>query len=73
MRSAVADALRARLQHLGTRVSGIRADELATVIMSLSAGLAQQKLIEPDSVPDGLLGDTIALIYRGSVARSEDS
>jgi AcrR family transcriptional regulator len=70
MRAAVAAALRARLEHLGTPVTGVRAEDLATVILSLSAGLAQQKLIEPDSVPDDLLGDTIALIYRGALAKA---
>jgi AcrR family transcriptional regulator len=68
MRSAIGTALRARLEHLGTPVRGVRAEELATAIMSLSAGLAQQALIDPESVPDDLLGDTIALIYRGALA-----
>ena len=36
--------------------------------MALAAGLAQQKLADPDSVPDELLGNTIVLIYRGLVA-----
>ena len=43
---------------------------MATVIMGLSAGLAQERLIDPGAVPDGLLGDTIVLLYLGVVARA---
>jgi AcrR family transcriptional regulator len=68
MRAAVGQALTARLEHLGTPAPGARPEELATAIMSLAAGLAQQKLVDPKSVPDELLGDTIVLIYRGLVA-----
>ena len=41
-----------------------------TVFMSLAAGLAREKLIEPAAVPDDLLGNTFALIYAGHVARA---
>jgi hypothetical protein len=37
--------------------------------MALAGGLAQQRLIDPASVPDDLLGDILALLYRGLVAR----
>jgi hypothetical protein len=39
--------------------------------MGLSAGLAQERLIDPGAVPDGLLGDTVVLLYFGVVARAE--
>jgi AcrR family transcriptional regulator len=68
MRTAIGQALTARFEHLGTPIPEARPEELATAIMSLAAGLAQQKLVDPKSVPDELLGDTIALIYRGLVA-----
>jgi AcrR family transcriptional regulator len=65
--------LEERIEHLGAPVAGLGKDELATVLICLFTGLAQQKLIEPDSVPDRLLGEAIALIYRGAVARAQDS
>jgi AcrR family transcriptional regulator len=68
MRAALTSALEARLEHLGTPMPDARLDELATAILALSAGLAQQKLADPDSVPDELLGETIVLLYRGLVA-----
>jgi len=40
--------------------------------MSLFAGLAQQRLIDPSSVPDDLFGKTLVLIYRGLLATAQD-
>jgi hypothetical protein len=34
-------------------------------------GLAQEKLIEPEAVPDELLGEMFALIHAGLVARAQ--
>jgi hypothetical protein len=39
--------------------------------MSLTSGLGQEKLVEPEAVPEHLLGNTFALIYAGLVARSD--
>jgi len=36
------------------------------------AGLAQQRLIDPSSVPDDLFGKTLVLIYRGLLATAQD-
>jgi AcrR family transcriptional regulator len=69
LRTALAKGLQARLEHLGA--PPIAAPEhVATALLSLVFGLAQQWLIEPDAVPDELLGDMFALIYAGHVARS---
>ena len=38
--------------------------------MSLAAGLARERLIDPASVPDELLGDALVLLYRGTVGGS---
>jgi len=40
--------------------------------MGLFAGLAQQRLIDPTSVSDQLFGKTLALIYRGLLASTQD-
>jgi AcrR family transcriptional regulator len=70
LRAALARAITARLEHLGAKRVDAAAEELATVFMSLTSGLAQEKLVEPDAVPEHLLGNTFALIYAGLVARS---
>jgi AcrR family transcriptional regulator len=69
LRAALGQALVARLEHLGTPLPGAEGARLATVVLSLATGLAQAKLVEPRAVPDELFGDTLALIYRGFVAR----
>jgi AcrR family transcriptional regulator len=70
MRAALARAIEARAEHLGAPPFDVPFEDIATAIMSLAGGLARQRLVEPDSVPDHLLGETIALIYRGLVARA---
>jgi AcrR family transcriptional regulator len=72
IREATAGALAARLEHLGTPACDRETERFATAILALAAGLAQQRLIDPASVPDDLLGETIALIYRGLVARDSE-
>ena len=42
------------------------ADKLALVINALGNGLALEKLIDPDAVPDDLFGDAIALLWANS-------
>jgi AcrR family transcriptional regulator len=70
LRSALGRALEARMRHLGT--PGLdRPEKMATIAMALAAGLAQEKLIDPDVVPDDLLGEALALIYAGLVARAQ--
>ncbi len=73
LRSALARALTVRLQHLKAPELEIASEQIATVLMALAAGLAQQRLIEPDAVPDHLLGKTIVLIYRGLLASAQGS
>ncbi len=46
---------------------------MATAIMGLSVGLARERLVDADAVPDELLGDVIVLLYTGLVARAESA
>ena len=71
LRAALGRALSTRLEHLGAPPGALAGETMATVIMALSAGLEQESLIDPGAVPDGLLGDTIVLLYFGVVARAE--
>ena len=72
LRRELGEALVARMRHLGAPPLNLPAEDVATIVMSLGIGLTQQKLIEPDAVPDDLLGEAVALVYRGLVARAED-
>jgi AcrR family transcriptional regulator len=72
LRAALGRALEVRLAHLGAPAPEIALDEMATVVMSLSAGLAQERLIDPGAVPDELLGRAIVLLYRGLLASAGD-
>jgi AcrR family transcriptional regulator len=72
LRSALGEALKVRFEHLGTPDQPFDPVEIASVVMSLFAGLAQQRLTDPASVPDELFGKTLVLIYRGLVASTRD-
>lgn len=69
LRRELADALILRVRHLGGPAIDELAEELATIIMSLTAGLAQERMISPSAVPDHLLGESFALLYAGLAAR----
>jgi len=71
LRAALAKALAVRVRHLGAPPLDADPEEMATAFMGLTAGLAQQKLVDPDTVPDHLLGDIFALVYAGHVARAQ--
>jgi AcrR family transcriptional regulator len=43
------------------------AEKLALVVNALGNGLAMEKLIDPDGVPDELFGEVIALLWAGAV------
>jgi hypothetical protein len=47
------------------------AEDLARVVMTIIGGLAVDDLIEPGSVRPDLLGETLALVYAGMVARAQ--
>jgi AcrR family transcriptional regulator len=47
------------------------AERMGTVINALGNGLALEKLADPDSVPDELLGSTIALIFQALISARE--
>jgi hypothetical protein len=48
------------------------AEDVARIVMSIIGGLAVDELIEPASVRPDLLGDALALIYAGLVARAHE-
>jgi AcrR family transcriptional regulator len=71
LRGALAAAMEARARHLGTPDLPMSGQDVARVVMSIIGGLAVDELIEPGSVSPELLGEALALIYAGLVARGQ--
>jgi AcrR family transcriptional regulator len=71
LRRALAAALAARARHLGTPDLPMPAEDVARLVLSIIGGLAIDDLVEPGSVDPQLLGDALAVIYSGLVARAK--
>ena len=71
LRGALATAMEARARHLGTPDLTMPAEDVARIVMSIIGGLAVDELIEPGSVRPELLGEALALVYAGLVARAQ--
>jgi AcrR family transcriptional regulator len=69
LREDMAAGLVARARHLGTPTLAMPAEDVARVVLAVIGGLTIDELAEPGSVPPELLGETLALIYAGLVAR----
>jgi AcrR family transcriptional regulator len=70
LRNAMARALAARARHLGTPALPMPAEDVARMVMSVIGGFATDELTEPGTVRPELLGETLAVIYAGLVARA---
>jgi hypothetical protein len=71
LRGALAVAMEARARHLGTPDLPMSGEDVARIVMSIIGGLAVDDLIEPGSVRPDLLGEALALVYAGLVARAQ--
>ncbi|HLM87205.1 MAG TPA: helix-turn-helix domain-containing protein [Solirubrobacteraceae bacterium] len=71
LRTALGRALQVRLDHLGAPAVPIAPAQMATVVMCLAAGFAQERLIESDAASGELLAEAIVLLYRGLLASAE--
>jgi AcrR family transcriptional regulator len=72
LRAALAAGLDARARQLGAPPFSVSTTDIATAYLNLASGLAVERLIDAGSVPDSLLGDTVALVYQGLVARARE-
>jgi AcrR family transcriptional regulator len=70
-REALATALQVRQEHRGTPDVGLPTIEAATAFLALASGLAMERLIDPDAVPDHLYGEIVGLVYQGAVAMTK--
>src|SRR5437588_2274590 len=70
LRDALAGAMEARARHLGTPDLTMPAEDVARIVMSIIGGLAVDELVEPGSVRTELLGEALAVVYAGLVARA---
>jgi AcrR family transcriptional regulator len=71
LRGALARGIEARARHLGTPDVPMPAEDVARIVMSIVGGLTVDELIEPGSVRPELVGETLALVYAGLVARAQ--
>jgi AcrR family transcriptional regulator len=70
LRRRLATALEARHRTTGVPLT-FPSGKLATGIVALISGLAQERVTDPDAVPDELLGELLSLLYDGLVHRAE--
>jgi AcrR family transcriptional regulator len=70
LREVLARALEARARHLGTPDLPMPAQDIARMVLGIIAGLTVDELVEPGSVRPELLGETLAVIYSGLLARA---
>jgi AcrR family transcriptional regulator len=71
LREALAAGLDARAARLGAPAFSTPTRDVAVAYLALGTGLAAEGLIDPRMVPDNLLGEIVALVYQGLVARAE--
>src|SRR5919109_2291978 len=71
LRDALAAGMQARARHLGTPDLTMPAEDVARIVMSVIGGLRFHELIEPGTVRPELLGEALAVIYAGLVARAQ--
>jgi AcrR family transcriptional regulator len=71
LRTALAAGLDARARRLGAPAFSMSTTDVATAYLNLASALAVERLIDADAVPDSLLGDTVALVYQGLVAKAQ--
>lgn len=70
LRERLGEALAARHRTTGVPLT-FPAETLATGIIALITGLAQERIADPQGVPDDLLGELLSLLYDGLVHRAQ--
>ena len=68
---ALAAGLDARARQLGAPSFSTPTRDVAVAYLALGTGLAVEGLIDPEILSENLLGEIVALVYQGLVARAE--
>jgi AcrR family transcriptional regulator len=71
LRDVMTRGLVERAKHLGTPDLPMPAEDVVRVVMGIIGGLASDELIEPGTVRPELMGEALALVYAGLVARAQ--
>lgn len=69
LREAFVRAIEAHHAHMGVPLT-TDVNQLAAGMAGLANGIAADRLLDPESAPDGLLGEMLDLIYEGLAARA---
>jgi AcrR family transcriptional regulator len=64
VREAVAEILASRASELGVELP-LPADQLATMTFAMATGFAMERQLDPNAVPDDLLGTMLELFFAG--------
>jgi AcrR family transcriptional regulator len=64
LRKRLAELLAERVERLGI-APVVPADEVAAMAFAMANGVALERLLEPDVVPDAMFGDLLAAFFRG--------
>jgi len=72
LRDRIADAYVQRVGEFGIEPP-LPPDEVALMTFAMGNGVALEKLLEPDAVPDELYGTMLAIFFRGLRALAEDA
>jgi hypothetical protein len=71
VRAALARLIEDGARELGEELTR-PAEEIATAVDALADGFALQKLADPDSVPDELFAESLAMLLEGARVRRGD-
>lgn len=61
VRAGIGELIEERALGLGLKLT-VPANDLGSTVIALADGIALQRLVEPDAVPDGLLGSTLVSV-----------
>ena len=64
LRERLAELLARRVERLGIEPV-VPADEVAAMAFAMANGVALERLLEPEAVPDSMFGDMLAAFFRG--------
>lgn len=71
VRTGIGELIEERALELGLKLA-VPANELGSTVIALADGIALQRLIEPDAVPDAVLGRALAAVLESATTTAKD-